>query len=337
MFSQIYRPKKLEELTFNNEITLQLNSIINKGLSQNIIFNGIRSSGKKTRIYCLLNSLFGNLNPITCNHILNKNLEISYISTNHYIEICPSLYGIHDKEILSDFIYQLSQTKNLLTNSYKIFIIQKADKLTIKAQYILKNIITKSYKTSLFILTTEDSSSLINQLKDKFMILKLKNPTYEETLSILNNLSIKLDINTSSRNLNYIIQMSKKNDNMINLTHVINIFQLSYNDSKYFKYNNKFMFYLDKLLDLINNENIQLSNFDDIRNYIYILYTSNFQFINIFIYIVNYYVQNIKNTIIKCKILISASKYSYLMTKGNKHPLYLEAFILNIIKIQKLS
>lgn len=339
MLSNIYFPKSLDELSFNDELTKKIKNIVKNGFQQNLIFNGIRSSGKKTRINCLLYELFGEpiykLKIETYN--LNKNVDIIYKSSNYHIEISPGDYNIHDKYIITDFIHKLAETSNIITNSYKIFIILNADKLSEKAQYALKSMIEKTYKTSKFIMTTKNYTRLIKPLRNIFLVLRCRIPKDDEISKILKNISAKVNIKTNTRSLNVIINTSKKIDKISDLLHAINIFQLSYVENRYGKYENKITGNIDNLINLIDNENDNLKNINQIRDAIYLIYTSNINITFIFTYILNHYLATIDEINVKSKILNSAAKYEYLMNLGNKEPLYLEAFILNIIYIKQIS
>ena len=287
MFSQLYSPKKLDELDYNNELTNILKNIVKNGINQNLLYSGIRNTGKKTRIKCLLNDIYGNIKSSIQTTTIGKNLEIIYKSNQYYYELSPSDYGVHDKSILSEFIYPLALSSNVLTNQKKIFIILYIDRLSLKAQYILRNIIEKSYKTSWFICTCYDSSKILYSLLNKFMILRNSNPSVNDVTNILNNISKKNNYKISSRSINNIINSSKNIDGNINLLHSLNILQMSYIDNKYNKYSNKFIYLIDKLIIEIDKSDKKLKNISNIREGILLIYISNINMINVFQYILN--------------------------------------------------
>ena len=55
MYSNLYRPKNIDELSFNNNLSNKLKHI---GL-HNYIIHGCAGSGKLTRVYCQLADIFG--------------------------------------------------------------------------------------------------------------------------------------------------------------------------------------------------------------------------------------------------------------------------------------
>ena len=64
-----------------------------------------------------------------------------------------------------------------------------------------------------------------------------------------------------------------------------------------------------------------------------LLWSPNFYAIWLISYITNYYIGIINDNFYKYKILELGAKYENKMQKGNKIPLYLETFILNIINV----
>ena len=78
MYSELYRPKNLDELSFNNNLTKKLKNIS----LQNFIIYGNHGSGKMSRVYCHFAKIFNEsvyqtwfflthllfLHPSTVNH-----------------------------------------------------------------------------------------------------------------------------------------------------------------------------------------------------------------------------------------------------------------------------
>ncbi len=329
MYSQIYRPKKLDKLSYNKDITEKLKYL---GL-QNFIIYGCAGSGKLTRVYCYLAEIFGDgiYNNQLHTYNLNKSIEILYKTSNYHIEICPGNYGTKDKDIITDFIKGLSDTHNLITHGVKIFLIKDADKLSYKAQASMRNLIEKTSLTARYIFTCKDLNRIIEPLKSRFYILRNALPDNNDVTRILKELAIETNLKTSTRAINIIIQNSLKMTKMIDLSYIINLFQMSYITGKYIKYDINFTQNLDELIRLIE-EKFSVNNMNNIRNIIYNIYISNINMTIIIKYIVNYFINKIDILEFKYKILNDAAYYQLLMCKGNKEPLYLEGLILNIIK-----
>ena len=330
MYSNLYRPKNIDELSFNNNLSNKLKHI---GL-HNYIIHGCAGSGKLTRVYCQLADIFGkSVNNVKIEkYNLNKNLEITYKTSNYHIEINPSKYNTNDKNIICNFIGELAVMSNIITNSFKVFIIKDVDKLSNKAQLALKNIIDATYKTSKYILTSVNLNKVILSLKNRFILLRNPLPNNNEVINILKNISNKSGIKTSTRAINIIINNSINSTNSINLINIINLFQLSYITGKYSKYVINNTKYIDDLILVIDKKFI-IDNINKIRELIYIIYVNNTNISYVISYITNYYIGIINDNFYKYKILELGAKYENKMQKGNKIPLYLETFILNIINV----
>ena len=105
-----YRPKSFKELDFGIERATRLQSIVKKGDFPNLMFYGPAGVGKKTRVLCLLQELYGNgamhvrMDKMAFTTAANKKLEIQTISSNYHIEINPADVGMHDRVVIMDLI-----------------------------------------------------------------------------------------------------------------------------------------------------------------------------------------------------------------------------------------
>ena len=91
----------------------------------------------------------------------NNKVEIDYLSTKYHIEINLYEYGLYDKDILTDFVFELICNKSISIHPYKILFINHADKTSINSQLILRRIIDKCNKTARFILIYENLANEI--------------------------------------------------------------------------------------------------------------------------------------------------------------------------------
>lgn len=329
MLSQLYKPKNINELSFNNNLSDKLKNI---GL-QNYIIYGNHGSGKLTRVYCHLANVFNESVHQTrlYTYNLSKNIDITYKTSNYHIEISPGDYGTNDKTIISNFIGELASTPNVVTNNVKVFVIKDADKLSYKAQNAMRNMIENTYRTARYILTCTNINKIIEPLKSRFLLLRNPLPSKQDVNKILKELSNKIGIKTSTRAINIIIDNSFKLTDMINLVYAINVYQISYITDKYLRYDINITQPIDDLIKLVD-KNFSPQKMDKIREQIYNIYTSNINMSIVIIYVMRYFINYVNDYIHKYKIIRNAAKYEYLMISGNKEPLYLETYILKIIK-----
>jgi len=343
MYSQLYRPFTLDELTFNKDLSLILK---NKNL-QNYIIYGNESSGKMTRVYCHLENKFGKsvYNTKLNTYLLNKTIEITYKSSIYHIEISPGDYGTNDKFIISEFLNEFSMIKNFFYHK-KIFVIKSVDKLTKKAQMELLKLIEQKNKYIQFMMTCSNMNKIILPLKSIFLLLRNPSPKNADVSNIIKNISNKTNLKVSQRAINIIIENSKQLSNNISIINVINIFQLTYITGKYIKYDINFTQYIDELIDLCEKKLIKTDKnktdknddanelnmkvFEKMRELIYTIYISNINMSTVIKYIMNYLINKEQNLNRKIEIINNATKYELLMNLGNKEPLYLETFLLNV-------
>lgn len=114
-----------------------------------MLFYGPPSSGKKTRIFCVLRELYGNgvdklkiereefetpskksiyaQKQTTLSEFfliaieISKGIEITTIVSNYHIEINPSDAGIHDRIVIQESIKNIAQTNQIDSNQQKMF------------------------------------------------------------------------------------------------------------------------------------------------------------------------------------------------------------------------
>lgn len=330
MFSQLYRPKNTNQLSFNHNLTTKLENI---GLQNYIIYGG-SGSGKMTRVYCQLAKVFGDSvhNTKLQTYSLTKSVDVSYKNSNYHVEINPSNYGANDKNIICDFIGELAQMANVITNGLKVFVIKDADKLSYKAQAAMRNLVESTHRTARYILTCSNLNKVILPLRSRFILLRNPLPDKAVVTEILKSIAKECGVKTSTRAINIVITTGMRFTDMINLNHIINIFQLSYITGKYIRYETTFTRYADDLIKLIDSKFVP-DNVDKIREIIYIIYVGNVDITNILIYLVKHYINTIVNEKYKYQIVELGAKYEVMMRRGNKEPLYLETFILNVINI----
>jgi len=330
MYSNLFYPKTISELSFNDDLS---NKLKNKNL-QNFIIYGNPSSGKSTRVNCYLANKFNNsIHSTKINtYILNKSVDIIYKTSNYHIEISPGDYGTNDRLIITEFLTQIAKMRNIINNNRKVFFIKNVEKMTHKAQFELIKLIENTYNTAEYIMTCSNLNKLNLKLYSYFLLLRNPSPNQKDITKILKNIADNLEIKITGRAINIIIENSKQMSLTTNLNNIINIFQLSYITGKYLKYDIVSTDTIDKLIEFINTKPpLNKETIDKMRELIYTIYISNIDMSIVLKHILNNFMN--KNTQIdeKYRIINNTSKYELLMISGNKESLYLETYILNIL------
>jgi DNA polymerase III gamma/tau subunit len=180
---QKYIPDSIYNFCGNENIinTLQF-LLIQKKHIPNIIFSGEYGYGKTT-----IMNLF--IQELDIKHILKVDLNEDLKKNNKHNK--------SDNKIINF----------LKKKEMKIIIIDNCSTLTIEQQYILKSFV-KYYKNTLFFLCLQNTSNLISQLGDYFMILTLKPFLKKESTKYISNIFKQEDIIIDNKIINYIIEIS---------------------------------------------------------------------------------------------------------------------------------
>ena len=212
-----YRPKNLNQLSCNPQITSRL-----KGLSTNspsmphLLFYGPSGSGKKTRITCLLRSIFGpgaerlRLDKRTFTTPSKRSIEINMISSNYHIEISPGDAGYNDRYVVQEVIKEMAQNKSLASAGgtfmvssnlqpqaadiakqspkkaeFKVVLLVEVDRLSRQAQAALRRTMEKYASTCRLILCCQNPSKVIDPVKSRCLGIRIPAPSHDDVSVIL--------------------------------------------------------------------------------------------------------------------------------------------------------
>ena len=117
-----------------------------------LLFYGPRGSGKKTRIACLLQELFGTgasrvrLQPHELHAPSGRKIEFTTLDSNHHIELNPSDAGFYDRVVVQEIVKTTAQAAPVAASGrvpLKLLVIHDAELLSRDAQFALRRTIEK--------------------------------------------------------------------------------------------------------------------------------------------------------------------------------------------------
>ena len=151
IWTEKYRPKKLDEIVGQEEIIKRLKGFVSKRSIPNLLFAGMQGTGKTTTALALVNEL---------------NLRENFIETNASDE-----RGIDTIRIkIKDF----ARTKPIGDAKFKIILLDEADALTKEAQQALRRTMESYSETCRFILDCNYSSKIIEPIQSRCVIFRFK-------------------------------------------------------------------------------------------------------------------------------------------------------------------
>ncbi len=328
MYALKHAPRRLSELSFNKQLNQHLYNIAERpGELNHMLFYGLPSSGKITRVRALLCEIFGDGVYKLRSVIFSDNKDTyPYFQSNYHIEIDISMYGVKDRMVIKNFIKALTHTKNIITGFYRIIVIKNAQCISHIGQKILLNIIEKSVNTARFIFIANRLSNLISPLRSRFFLLRNKLPTMDEMVTILQKIAKAENISLTRKRALQIIDRSRLKQGMPNLKWGIHIMQYSYLGSRYKAYHLPQKELINSLISII-----EARNYENLRDTIYQIVINNVDITTVIIHILRYFVSIHSSD--TSQLLELSAQYEANMVKGNKPLLHLEAYIYAVIQL----
>lgn len=195
-----YRPKDFNDIVLNENNRSLLENILNNNYFPNLLLYGPPGTGKTTTII----------------NLINRYQEINNEKSK---ELIVHLNASDDRgiDIIRNQINQFVNSKTLFTKGLKFIILDEVDYMTKNAQIAMKNLLQTYQCNVRFFLICNYISRIDNSLQNEFIRLRFNNLPKEKTISFLQNITEKENIDISVEKL-YKIQLLFKSDirSMIN-------------------------------------------------------------------------------------------------------------------------
>lgn len=155
MWTEKYRPKKLDDLRGHEDIVSRLKGFVERGNLPHLLLAGPPGTGKTTALLALANDLFGSNN-------VSRNLLELNASDDRGID------AIRTK------VKEFARTASYGGVPFKIICLDEADNLTSAAQHALRRTMERYVKTSRFALICNYSSKIIEPIQSRCAIFRFK-------------------------------------------------------------------------------------------------------------------------------------------------------------------
>jgi DNA polymerase III delta prime subunit len=183
---------------FEKIFTTLKENLINKNLSNSLIFYGNKGIGKSTLTYFLINYVF---DEIYKNNPSSNHTNLIYNNSHPSVRLLRKEYDEKTKKFkkniiinqirdLESFIYQFT-----IDGSPKFIIIDSSDDLNVNSSNALLKILEEPKRNTYIILITHQLSKLLPTIRSRCIKFKFSNPTFDQFNEIIFNQDESIDKN----------------------------------------------------------------------------------------------------------------------------------------------
>ena len=195
LWVDLYRPKSLDQLTVNADVTETLRLIAKSGDFPHLLFYGPNGAGKKTRVMALLREHYGpgtgkvRMEQRTLKVTEAKEIEVGVLVSQYHIEVNPSDAGIYDRQVVMTLLKEIAESVPLTDASgkraFKVVILNEVEKLSKGAQQALRRTMERFMATCRLILITNSMSRLIPPLRSRCLSVRVPLPPPDQLKAAL--------------------------------------------------------------------------------------------------------------------------------------------------------
>jgi DNA polymerase III delta prime subunit len=183
---------------FEKIFTTLKENLINKTLSNSLMFYGNKGIGKSTLTYFLINYVF---DEIYKNNPSSNHTNLIYNNSHPSVRLLRKEYDEKTKKFkkniiinqirdLESFIYQFT-----IDGSPKFIIIDSSDDLNVNSSNALLKILEEPKRNTYIILITHQLSKLLPTIRSRCIKFKFSNPTFDQFNEIIFNQDESIDKN----------------------------------------------------------------------------------------------------------------------------------------------
>ncbi|MEA2075595.1 MAG: AAA family ATPase [Euryarchaeota archaeon] len=172
MWTEEYRPKRLDEIVGHDEVVKRLQGFVKERTIPNLVLWGPKGTGKTSLVYALARELYGEFYDENLMHIETADFVEhgkKWLKENKRFK----LFYNEQKSALVIFKEMIREYAALapINASFKLLFFSNADLLPINAQQALRRIMERSNKTCRFIFSTTKPAGLIPAIRSRCLNL----------------------------------------------------------------------------------------------------------------------------------------------------------------------
>ena len=204
MWTEKYRPKKLEDIVNQSDIIKGITNLVRRQDIPHMLFSGPAGVGKTTAALCIAMEILGN-------EWRKNTLELN-ASDERGIKMV--------RERVKEFAASVKLASDKDFDKPKIIILDEADEMTPEAQTALRRIIEDSARTTRFIIVCNYLSQIIEPIQSRCVVFRFTRLPKGDVIEHLKRIAAKEKIKTEEKALEQIYDSTGGD-----LRHSINVMQ----------------------------------------------------------------------------------------------------------------
>jgi len=331
MIMNKYRPKKIDDLSFNKDIIHLLKKMAQDNSIPHIIFHGPNGSGKRTIINFFLEMLYDksiyDIKKIAYKIPTNSKINNILINqSDHHIIIEPTNTN-NDRFLIQNIIKTYASKiplKIFKTNRpFKVVVINNINNLLYYAQTSLRRTMEKYSNNCRFLMWCESITPVIQPLISRCMCINISVPPFKNLFGFIMDICAneKIDINVDK----IFDIINKSNGNIREIFGSLDWYY--YKREPLYTYKNA----IEQVGKLILKKNI--NEIKNIRKFLYNMTITTINSSVILNDLIYYVVKNISDNEKKIKILNYSAKCDINMIKARRDVIHFDDFVINVMNI----